>query len=91
MLKLFLILPNIHFSRVGHYLSIGTHGLLRGVVHELVRAVRLGKGISWSISLVRSKSESSYPAFDNVPSKCAELECAVKLVNYPEGACPSEP
>ena len=46
MLKLFLILPNIHFSRVGHYLPIGTHGLLRGVVRELVRAVRLGEGIS---------------------------------------------
>ena len=90
MLKLFLILPNIHFWRVGEYSPIRTRGLLRGVVWELVRAMRLSEGVSWGISLVRSKSESIHPAFDNVPGKCAELERAVKLVNYPEGACPSE-
>ena len=70
---------------------MGAHGLLRDVVRDRVRAVRLGEGISWSISLVRSKSESIYPAFDNVPGKCAKLECAVKLVDYLEGACPAEP
>ena len=91
MLKLFLILPNIHFWRVGQYLPIRTCGLLRGVVRVLVRAVRLGEGVSWGISLVRSKSESIYPSFDNLFGKCAELECAVKLVNYLEVACPSEP
>ena len=90
MLKLFLILPNIHFWRVGQYLPIRTCGLLRGIAWEQVRAVRLGEGISWGISLVRSKSESIHPAFDNVPGECAELERVVKLVNYPEGAYPSE-
>ena len=68
---------------------MGTRGLLRDVVYALVRAVGLGEGIIWGISAVRSKSESIYPAFDDVSGKCAELECAVKLVNYPEGACPS--
>ena len=70
---------------------MGTLGLLRGVVRGLVRAVRLGERISWSIPMVRSESESIYPAFDDVPGKCAKLECDVKLVDYPEGTCPSEP
>mgnify|MGYP000689272225 CR=1 FL=1 len=70
---------------------MGTLGLLRGVVRGLVRAVRLGEGISWSIPMVRSKSESIYPAFDDVPGKCAELEGVVKFVGYPEGTCPLEP
>ena len=69
---------------------MGACSLLHGIVRELVRAVRLGEGIIWGISLVRSKSESIYPTFDDVSGQCAELECAVKLVNYPEGACPSE-
>ena len=56
MLKLFLILPNIHFWRVGQYLPIRTRGLLRGVVRVLVRAVRLGEGVTWGISLVMLKS-----------------------------------
>ena len=71
-------------------LPIGTRGLLRGIVRKLVRTVRLGEGISGGISLVRSKSEPIDLAFDNIPGKCTELECAVKLVNYPEGAYPSE-
>ena len=91
MLKQCLILHNKNFWRVGHYLPIGARGLLRGVVCELVCLVRLDEGISWGMSLVRSKSESIYPSFDNLFGKCAELECAVKLVNYLEGACPSEP
>ena len=66
---------------------MGAHGLLR----DVVRAVKLGEGISWSISLVRSESESIYLAFDDVPDKCAELECVVKLIDYLEGICPPEP
>ena len=91
LLKLFLGLPNIHFWRVGHYLPIRTCGLLRGIAWEQVRAVRLGEGISWSIPLVRSNSESIDLVFDDVPNECAELECAIKLVDYPEGTCPLEP
>ena len=90
MLKLCLILPNVHFLKVGEFLPIGTRGLLRGVVRELVRAVRLGKRVGWGISLVRSKTESIHPTLDNFPGKCAELERAVKFVNNLEGACPSE-
>ena len=41
--------------------------------------------------MVRSKSESIYPALDNVPGECAELKCVVKLVDNAEGTCPSEP
>ena len=63
----------------------------RGLLRDVVRAVRLGEGISWSISLVRSESESIYLAFDDVPDKCAELEGVVKFVGYPEGTCPLEP
>ena len=76
--------------KVGEFLPIGTRGLLRGVVREHVCAVRLGERVGWGISLVRSKSKSIHPAFDNVPGKCVELERAVKFVNNLEGACPSE-
>ena len=88
MLKLCLILPNVHFWNVGGFSPRGTRGLLRGIVRELVRAVRLGERVGWGISLVRSQSESIHPAFDNFPGKCAELERAVKLINNPEGAGP---
>ena len=90
MLKLFLILPNIHFWRVGQYLAVRTRGLLRGVVRKLVCAMKLDEGVSWGISLVRSKSKYIHPTSDNVPGKCAEVEHAVKLVNYLQGACPPE-
>ena len=66
-------------------------GLLRGIIRGLVSAVGLGEGVAWSIPMVRSNSESIYPAFDDVPGECAELECAIKLVDYREGTCPSEP
>ena len=72
-------------------LPIGTCGLLRGVVRELVCFVRLGEGISWSNPLVQSKSESIYPTLDYIPNECAKLERVVKLVDYPEGTGPSEP
>ena len=68
MLKLCLILPNVHFLKVGEFLPIGTRGLLRGVVREHVCAVRLGERVGWGISLVWSKSESIHPAFDNIPA-----------------------
>ena len=90
MLKLCLILPNVHFWNVGGFSPRGTRGLLRAIVRELVRAVRLGERVGWGISLVRSKSESVHPAFDNFPGKCAELECAIKLVNNPEWSGPSK-
>ena len=70
---------------------MGTLGLLRGVVRGLVRAVRLGERISWSIPMVRSESESIYPTLDYIPNECAKLERVVKLVDYPEGTGPSEP
>ena len=72
-------------------LPIRACGLPRGVVRGLVGDVWLGEGVGWSSPMVRSKSESIYPALDDVPGECAELKCAVKLIYYPEGSCPSKP
>ena len=90
MLKLWLILPNVYLWNVGGFSLRGTRGLLRGILRELVRAVRLGERVGWGISLVWSQSESIHPAFDNFPDKCAELKHAVKLVNNPKGTGPSK-
>ena len=62
----------------------------RGIVHGLVSVMWLGEGVGSSISMVWSKSESIYPAFDQA-GECAELECVVKLVDNQEGTYPSEP
>ena len=78
----------INFEILDGSLPRGTRGLLRGIVPKLVRAVCLGEWVGWCTSLVRSKSEAIDPAFDSFSGKCAELECAVKLVNNPEGAGP---
>ena len=72
-------------------LPIFPHGIPRGVYRRLVGVVaRLGKGIGWNNSVVWFKSEPIYPTLDNVASECAELNGAVKLVDDPERACPSE-
>ena len=78
----------INFEILGGSLPRGTHGLLRGIVPKLVCAVRLGEWVGWCTSLVWPKSEAIDPTLDSFSGKCAELECAVKLVNNPEGAGP---
>ena len=62
--------------------------LLHGIVPKLVRVVSLGEWVGWCTSLVWPKSEDIDPALDNFSGKCVELECAIKLVNNPEGAGP---
>ena len=74
----------VHFWNVGRFSLRGTCDLLRGIVWKLVHAVRLGERVGWGISLVWTQSEFIHPAFDNFPGKCAELKCAIKLVNNPE-------
>ena len=72
-------------------LPIRTRGLRFGVVRGLAGDVWLGEGVGWSSPVVRTKSESIYPALDNVTGECAELKRVVKLVDYLVGTCPSEP